>query len=140
MIKRSRSGIGSCYPIGAGCIFLSLGIATLIHPEILSYYSISLDEPSARTAIRAMVGGGEVGITIVLLFGGYIKLSLSQRCLIAAAIFLCVGLSRLFAVTIEGADALAIQPLREAAIELTLGGLGLWAARIAKLKLDVSSI
>ncbi|MEP3050676.1 MAG: DUF4345 family protein [Erythrobacter sp.] len=140
MIKRFRSGIGSWYPICAGCIFLALGIATLIHPEVLSYYSIGLDEPSARTAMRAMVGGGEVGIAIALLFGGYIRLSLSQRCQIAAVIFICVGLSRLFAVTIEGADALTMQPFREAAIELTLGGLGLWAAQIAKPKLDVSSI
>ena len=139
MIKRFRSGIGSCYAIGAGCIFLALGIATLIHPEVLSYYAIGLGEPSARAAIRAMVGGGEMGIAIVLLLGGYIKLSLSQRSLIAAVIFTCVGLSRLFAVTIEGADVLTIQPFREAAIELTLGGFGLWAARIAELKLDASS-
>ncbi len=121
--------LGRVYPSFAGCIFLALGIATLIQPEIMSYYAIGLDQPSARVAMRAMIGGGEIGIGCVLILGGRINLSPSQRSLIAAAIFICVGFSRVAAVSIEGAELLAFQPLREALIEILLGGIGLWAAR-----------
>ncbi|MEP3049756.1 MAG: DUF4345 family protein [Erythrobacter sp.] len=137
---RFQSALGGWYPTFTGYVFLALGMASFIRPEILSYYAIDLDEPSARVAIRAMIGGGEVGIGVVLLFGGHINLSLSQRSLIAVAIFTCVGLSRLFAVTIEGTGLLTIQPVREAAIELTLGGVGLWAAWIAEFRSESTSI
>lgn len=120
---------GRLYPSFAGCIFLALGIVTLIQPEIMSYYAIGLDQPSARVAMRAMIGGGEIGIGVVLILGGRINLSSRQLSLIAAAIFVCVGLSRVAAVFMEGADLLAFQPLREALIEILLGGIGLWAAR-----------
>lgn len=121
--------LGRVYPSFAGCIFLALGIASLIQPEIMSYYAIGLDQPSARVAMRAMIGGGEIGIGVVLILGGRINLSSRQLSLTAAAIFICVGLSRVAAVFMEGADLLAVQPLREALIEILLGGIGLWAAR-----------
>ncbi|KEO89750.1 hypothetical protein EH31_11375 [Erythrobacter longus] len=121
--------LGRVYPSFAGCIFLALGIVTLIQPEIMSYYAIGLDQPSARVAMRAMIGGGEIGIGVVLILGGRINLSSRQLSLTAAAIFICVGLSRVAAVFMEGADLLAVQPLREALIEILLGGIGLWAAR-----------
>lgn len=121
--------LGRVYPSFAGCIFLALGMVTLIRPEIMSYYAIGLDQPSARVAMRAMIGGGEIGIGVVLILGGRINLSSRQLSLIAAAIFICVGLSRVAAVFMEGADLLAVQPLREALIEILLGGIGLWAAR-----------
>lgn len=123
-----RNFVRCSYPVAAGCIFLALGAATLIHPEILVYYAINLDQPSARTAMRAMVGGGEIGIALILLLGGKINLSLSQRSLIAAAICICVGLSRLLGFYIEGINFPISQPLREATIEIVLGGMGLWAA------------
>lgn len=119
---------GRSYPVISGLIFLTLGMVTLVYPEILTYYSINLDQPSARVAIRAMLGGGELGIALLLLAGSRINLSPQQRSLIAAAIFVCVGLARLFAVGIEGIDVLTIQPLREATIEIILGGAGLWSA------------
>ncbi|MBY6129483.1 DUF4345 family protein [Qipengyuania aquimaris] len=121
--------LGRVYPSFAGCIFLALGLVTLIQPEIMSYYAIGLDQPSARVAMRAMIGGGEIGIGVVLILGGRINLFSRQLSLIAAAIFICVGLSRVAAVFMEGADLLAVQPLREALIEILLGGIGLWAAR-----------
>ena len=129
MISNLRRILGSVYPSFAGCIFLALGIATLIQPEIMSYYAIGLDHPSARVAMRAMIGGGDIGIGVVLILGGRINLSSRQLSLIAAAVFICVGLSRVAAVFMEGADLLAVQPLREALIEILLGGIGLWAAR-----------
>ncbi|MCK0127521.1 DUF4345 family protein [Erythrobacter sp. F6033] len=128
MISCFRNGASRLYPTIAGCIFLALAIVTFVQPEILHYYDINLDQPSARTAMRAMIGGGEIGIALTLLFGGHIQLSQQQRSLIAAIIFISVGLSRLGGVWIEGLDFLTTQPLREVAIELVLGGAGLWAA------------
>lgn len=129
MTVRFHSILSRIYPVIAGCIFLGLGAATLIHPEILGYYAINLDQPSARTAVRAMIGGGEIGIAFILLLGGYMTVSSRQRSLIAAVIFIFVGLSRLLGAYVEGIDHLTIQPFREAAIEITLGALGFWAAR-----------
>ncbi len=130
MISYFRKGASRFYPTIAGCIFLALGLATVIQPEILHYYAINFDQPSARTAVRAMIGGGEIGIALVLLLGGYVQISLSQRSLVAAVIFISVGVIRLFGACLEGVDLPAIQPLREAAIEIMLGSLGLWSARL----------
>lgn len=132
MRRNFRQIVGRSYPAIAGCIFLVLGSATLVYPEILAYYSIALDQPPARVATRAMLGGGEIGIALLLLAGGRVGFSLRIRSLIAAVIFTCVGLSRVFAVGLEGLEALSVQPLREAAIEIILGGIGLWSANSSK--------
>jgi hypothetical protein len=128
VISRLRKVFAHTYPFLAGSIFLVLGIATLIQPDILSYYGIGLNQPSARVATRAMIGGGEIGLALVLLFGGRFGLNRQQRSLIAAVILICVGLSRIAAIFLEDATLLASQPAREAFIELLLGGAGLWAA------------
>ena len=128
MISRLRKVFADTYPFLAGFIFLVLGIATLIQPDILSHYGIGLSQPSARVATRAMIGGGEIGLALVLLFGGRFSLNRQQRSLISAVIFICVGLSRIAAVFLEDANLLGSQPVREAFIELLLGSMGLWAA------------
>ncbi len=132
-----RNPITALYPLLSGAIFFGLGVLTLIRPEVLKYYSIGVDNSPARTAVRAMIGGGEVGIGVVLLAGAWLGLYVSQRCTLAAMIFVCVGLARLLSVGFEGDLVLASQPLREASLELTLGCLGVYAAIIArKAELD----
>jgi hypothetical protein len=116
------------YPLVAGAMLLGLGLLTLIRPEVLEYYSIGVGTASARTAIRAMIGGGEIGIGLVVLAGGRLGLLANQRCAIAATIFICVCLARLLGAGIEGELHLTSQPLREAFVELTLGCLGAIAA------------
>ncbi len=124
--------IAALYPLLSGAIFLGLGVLTFIRPEVLEYYSIGVESASARTAIRAMIGGGEVGIGIVILCGGRLGFPVSQRCTLAAFIFLCVGIARLLSTGFEGELHLTSQPFREAFIELFLGSLGVWVAANAK--------
>lgn len=129
MRSKFRHSIANYYPNVAGGIFLALGMTTLLYPQIMGYYSIVFDEADASVATRAMIGGGEVGIAFVLLTGNRINLSVGQRSLIAATIFLCVGLSRLFGVWIEGPELSITQPIREATIEIALGVVGLWVGQ-----------
>jgi len=123
-----RLKIQGLYPLMAGLIFLVLSFLTFVRPEILSYYSIGIDTAPARIAIRAMIGGGELGIASLLLFGARLGFSIRQRSLIAAIIFLCAGLARIIAGMGEGTDMLLEQPLREASIEVVLALVGFWAA------------
>ena len=127
-----QTRIAVLYPLLSGAIFVALGLLTLVQPDVIEYYSIGIDSASARTAIRAMIGGGEVGLGILMLGGGRLGFSVSQRCTVAATIFACVGLARLLSAGFEGELHLASQPLREASIELFLGGLGVWVAANAK--------
>ncbi len=120
--------ISRSYPVIAGLIFLALGFLTLVYPHILSYYSIFIDAPESRIAIRAMIGGGEIGIAIILLIGDRVGLSLQQRSFIAAVIFISVGSIRFLASSFEGFEILSTQPLREASIEIILGIIGFWIA------------
>lgn len=126
------------YPFLAGLVFLAFGLATLIRPEILSYYSIAIDTPSARIAIRAMIGGGELGIAFLLLQGERVGLSSNQRSLIAAVVFLSVGSARMISGAGEGIDLLIGQPIRESAVEVVFGVLGIWIAALPKNEKDDS--
>lgn len=48
-----------------GLTFFGLGAAFFLWPETMaSFVGIGLDEPSARTDIRAVYGGGEIGIGV----------------------------------------------------------------------------
>ena len=127
-----QNRVAAFYALLSGAIFVALGLLTLIRPDVFQYYSIGINSASARTAIRAMIGGGEVGLGVLMLGGDRLGFSVSQRCTIAATIFACVGLARLLSAGFEGELHLASQPLREALIELFLGGLGVWVAANAK--------
>ena len=121
--------VAASYPWLAGLIFLALGLATFVHPEILSYYRITIEGAEARIATRAIIGGGEIALATLLLIGGSFGLKLRQRSQIGAVVFATVGVARLSAGLIESPDALMGQPLRETAIEIALGLLGFWAAQ-----------
>ncbi len=131
--------VASIYPICAGLIFLSLSLLTFTHPEILSYYSIGVDTPAARIAIRAMIGGGELAVAVLLLFGGSLNLTFRQRCMIAALVFGCVGFARVLSGMGEGFEFLIGQPLREAIAELVLALLGFMSATVFAGDAKVSS-
>lgn len=120
------------YPIFAGLIFLALGVLTFINPEVLGYYEIGVDNASARIAIRAMIGGGEVALGLVVLVGQQIGLTIQQRSLIAALVFLSVGAARFSAVWIDHDVNAIIQPLREAAFEIGLAGLGFLSVKCSR--------
>ena len=52
-----------------GLLLLVFGAITAIEPSVMSIYGIALEEPSARTAIRSIIGGGEIALGLSLVFG-----------------------------------------------------------------------
>lgn len=107
--------------IGFGVMFIALGVFTIATPSIFSHYGIRIDTPEARIAIRAIVGGGEVGIGLFLLLGGLVNIRHSALNGSAATILLSVGLTRLIAAWLETSQTVSIQPYREGLIEVSLG-------------------
>lgn len=50
-----------------GATYASLGVSFFLWPEVMtSFVGIVLSEPSARTDIRAVYGGGEIGLGVFL--------------------------------------------------------------------------
>lgn len=125
------------YHVLLGLLLIGLGILTFINPEILRYYGVVLVDPEARIAVRAIIGGGEVGLGLLLTvgtFGAFTNKALNS---VAATVFLSVGLARVFAILIEQGSAVGWQPWRESSIEFLLGTIALFAAQrpdIAKLR------
>ena len=120
-----------------GRLLLGLEIWTFINPEILTYYGVVLVDPEARIAIRAIIGGGEVGLGLLLTVGAVVAFTNKALNSVAATVFLSVGLARVFAVLIEQGSAVGWQPWRESSIELLLGTIALFAAQrpdVAKLR------
>ena len=104
-----------------GAILIVFGIWTFSDPAVLHHYGIDTSEPNARIALRAMIGGGELGLGVTLVAGKFLKLDRRTLNFIAATVFLSVGVSRLLAASLERSSAIGIQPLREGVIELVLG-------------------
>ena len=104
-----------------GAILVGFGIWTFSDPAVLNHYGIDTSEPNARIALRAIIGGGELGLGATLVAGKFSKLDRRTLNFIAATVFLSVGISRLLAASLERSSAIGIQPLREGVIELVLG-------------------
>lgn len=115
------------YVLISGLIFLALGLVTLIHPGILVYYEIGATSPAARVALRAMIGGGELAISALLLAGRALSLTTDQRCWIAATIFFFVAAARMIGIVLDDGLVNLSQPLREGAIEAALAIVGFMA-------------
>ena len=118
--------------IPLGAILVVFGIWTFSDPDVLHHYGIDTAEPNARIALRAIIGGGEIGLGLALAVGTLFKLERKPLNFIAAAVFLSVGLCRLSAALLEHSASVGIQPWREGAIELALGAV----ASIGYLRTD----
>ena len=79
-----------------------------------------------------MIGGGEIALGLVILLGQRIGLTIQQRSLIAALVFLGVGLARMAAAWFEGGFGFGLQPYREATVEIALAALGFIVASRTK--------
>ena len=112
--------------IPLGALLLVFGIWTFSDPAVLHHYGIDTSDPNARIALRAIMGGGELGLGVTLLVGKFLKLDQRTLNFMAATVFLSVGVSRLLADSLERSAAIGIQPLREGAIEMVLGAFALF--------------
>ena len=106
-----------------GLILLGLGLATTANPDFLGYYGVVLVEPEARLAMRAILGGGEIGLGLALTFGRMFGASARTLNMVGALVMLSVGLVRICAAFVTGEDLALMQPLREGLVEVAIGGL-----------------
>jgi len=106
-----------------GAILIVFGVWTFSDPAILHRYGIDTSEPNARIALRAIIGGGELGLGVTLLAGEFLKLDQRTLNFMAATVFLSVGVSRLLAASLERSAAIGSQSWREGAIEMVLGAM-----------------
>lgn len=113
-----------------GLLLIAFGAATFLFPELLSHYSIAADQSDNRIALRAIIGGGEIGIGVYLAFANFFGAQQKSLNLAAAILFLSVGLARLVATMLEASSEFPWQPVREASIEVVLGFLAVLAFRI----------
>ena len=115
-----------------GALLLGFGLLTAFVPSVMHVYGLGLDEPSARVAIQAIIGGGETALGLALIFGSTVGASSYALNAMAALIFGSVGIVRLVSAYSEGILFIGSQPLREGAIELGLALLCLVAVRASK--------
>ena len=110
-----------------GLLLIAIGAVTFLYPELLGHYSISTDNPDSRIALKAMIGGGEIGFGVYLAFANLIGVQQRALNLAAAMLFISVGLTRFVATALEDTNEFPWQSVREASIELMLGLLALFA-------------
>ena len=102
---------------GAGLLLLFLGLWSFADPQIFTdLYGIDAAKPSATIALRAMIGGGEIGLGLFLCLGGRFGVSLQARLLLAVSLFACVFLARAAAVVFAWPEV-STGMIRELAIE-----------------------
>ncbi|MEO9971987.1 MAG: hypothetical protein ABJG15_19490 [Hyphomonadaceae bacterium] len=112
-----------------GLLFLLMGAVTFISPAIFtSLYGLGLPTPESRVAIRAIIGGGELSLSFIFLFGNRFGFSDVIRIRLALVTFAGVILFRLGAIAMEGTYSVSL--LRELLIEIIiLSVLGLLARK-----------
>lgn len=106
----------------SGLLLLILGVWSFADPEIFTdLYGMDVEKPSATIALRAMIGGGEIGLGLFLFLGRKFGVLLHSRLLLAVSLFACVFFARAVAVILEWPEA-SLQMMRELAIEGALVG------------------
>lgn len=111
-----------------GLLFLILGAATFYYPDLFTIlYGVELPTPESRVAIRAIIGGGELGLGICFLFGTRYGLTNIALTRLALTVFCSVVLARVIAIFLERSFSLTL--LRELAIEAVILFILGWLAR-----------
>ena len=105
-----------------GTLLLALGVITLIHPQIMERYGLIADTTHSIMSIRSLIGGSEIGIGALMIFGGKLSISIRARLWFAMFLFGGIVLARLFSIAISGAT-IPEMIMRELIAELFLIGL-----------------
>lgn len=114
--------------LAVGFILLAFDVATITDPTVMGHYGIVVDTPESRIAIRAIVGGGEIAMALVLLTGARMGMTRRELNLVAATLLLGVGTVRIGSALFEGSALDATQPWREGMVEIAIGCVAAWAA------------
>lgn len=96
--------------IPLGVIVVVFGLWTFLDPAVLRHYGIDSSEPNARIALRAIIGGGEIGLGITLAVGRLLESDRSTLNFFAAAVYSSVGISMYFAAFLEPFSLVGVQP------------------------------
>ncbi|MEL7196780.1 MAG: hypothetical protein AAGL10_00555 [Pseudomonadota bacterium] len=108
---------------GSGLLLLILGVWSFADPEVFTeLYGIDVAKPSAKIALRSMIGGGEIGLGLFMCLGGRFGVPLHSRLWLAASLFACVFLARAGAIALEWPEV-SFALIRELAIEGALAGI-----------------
>ena len=111
-----------------GLLFVFMGAATFISPAIFtSLYGLALPTPESRVAIRAVIGGGELALAFIFLFGNPFGFSDIIRARLALIVFAGVILSRIGAIALEGVYSVLL--LCELGIEIIILSVLVFFAR-----------
>lgn len=101
----------------AGALLLVFGLWSFIDPGIFKeLYGIEADNPSAAIVLRAMIGGGEIGLGLFMLLGGMLSVPLRFRLVLAAFVFGGVCIARAGAIILSW-PIITEGSIREMAIE-----------------------
>lgn len=114
--------------VGVGLLLLSFGAATLIYPRIFTVlYGVSLPSNDALAAIRAIVGGSEIGLGVVYLFRARFGIPDRPLLFLGFAIFSGIATARLYHLVIEASASGRF--FRELAAEAFIAALFLLALK-----------
>ncbi len=115
--KSRESTVDKIMALSAGILFLALGLWSFIDPGIFKqFYGIEAGNPSAEIALRAMIGGGEIGLGLFMLFGDMLSVPIRSRLVLAAFVFGGVCIARAGAIILSW-PVIIEGSIREMAIE-----------------------
>ena len=106
--------------ITLGSILLLFGLITFASPTVMNHYEIAVASAESRIGIRAIVGGGEIGLGLFILLGNLFGVELRSRLLVAAVVFGSVATGRLAASLIEIESVIPLSVYREIFAEFTI--------------------
>ena len=105
-----------------GVMLIALGVTTMVYPDIMSRYGLSVVNVHGKSTIIAVIGGAEIGLGIFVLFGRIIGASVLIRLSLLLCIFMGLLIGRLLGV-IRYYPELPDVFFREVFAEILIAGL-----------------
>ena len=101
-LPESASRVIRLIVLCCGLLLLGLGFWSFLDPGIFTQlYGIKVVDSTAKVALRAMIGGGEIGLGMFMLVGGSFNVSLWSRLMLATFGFGSVFIARTCAVLLD---------------------------------------
>lgn len=85
-----------------GLLLCAMGMITFLYPQIMVRYGFSTDSIHAVMSIRSLIGGAEIGLGVLMLFGNKINMSVQSRLWVLLFLFLGVLIARIISIVLIG--------------------------------------
>ena len=105
-----------------GVVLLALGIATFIHPQIMGRYGLNANTTHSIMTIRALIGGAEIGMGLLMLLGSKVGVSFRARLWFGMFLFCGIVAARLISI-LTANTAIPEMIVRELIAELVIIGI-----------------